>query len=56
LAESQRALERFGSAAKPLKDRAPSIIVIAQHGFEAFRREPHAAGGEAFHMKKSVEL
>jgi hypothetical protein len=56
LAESQRALQRFGSAARPLRDRDPSIIVIAQHGFEAFLREPHAAGGEAVHMKKSVEL
>jgi hypothetical protein len=61
LAESQRALERFGSVAKPLKDGDPSIIVIAiiviaQRGFEAFLREPHVAGGEVVHMKKWVEL
>jgi len=33
-----------------------NISFYAHRGFEEFLREPHAAGGEVVHMKKSVEL
>ena len=33
-----------------------NISFYAHRGFEEFLREPHAAGGEVIHMKKSVEL
>jgi GNAT superfamily N-acetyltransferase len=32
-----------------------NISFYAHRGFEEFLREPHAAGGEVVHMKKSVE-
>jgi N-acetylglutamate synthase-like GNAT family acetyltransferase len=33
-----------------------NISFYAHRGFEEFLREPHAAGGEVVHMKKTVEL
>jgi hypothetical protein len=33
-----------------------NISFYAHRGFEEFLREPHAAGGEVVHMKKTIEL
>ena len=35
---------------------ATNITFYARRGFEEFLREPHPAGGEVVHMRKSIEL